>query len=367
MTNKKNLFQHLFKAAFILPFILLQACSSPDKDDTLIIYSGRSKALVEELVSDYRQQSDINVEVRYGNDAELMSLMQEEGEKSPADVFWANTTGALGAANRSDMLSTLPDSLLSIPSAYTPSSGLWVPVTSRFRVLAYNPNNIDASDLPSTVLELPGHSEFKGKVGWTPSYSSFYDFMTAMRDLHGDQIARQWVENMEKLNPKSYTSNTPMIQALAAGEIDIALTNHYYVLRMKYGGAEGEYEDEEHEEEEQEEEEEHESANESDAPVATYHFENGDVGNLALVTGAGVLTSSNNPDEAVKFLRFLLSKEAQQFAAEKVHEYPAVHKVVLPDYMLPAGEAFKLSPEYDYEKLRDLEPTLNMLRDIGLI
>ena len=258
ITSPKTAFSR-FPIILLALTLLAGACSSPDKDDTLIIYSGRSKALVEELVSDYREQSDINVEVRYGNDAELMSLMQEEGEKSPADVFWANTTGALGAATRADMLSQLPDSLLQIPSSYTPSSGLWLPITSRFRVLAYNSNNVEASELPSSVLDLPDHSEFKGKVGWTPSYSSFYDFMTALRDLQDEETARGWVESMQELNPKSYTSNTPMIQALASGEIDVALTNHYYVLRMKYGGAEGEYEGDEHGEEEEEEEHENQA------------------------------------------------------------------------------------------------------------
>lgn len=364
MTTLKNSISTFLPLTILAFTLLLSACSSPDKDNTLIIYSGRSKALVEGLVSDYREQSDINVEVRYGNDAELMSLMQEEGEKSPADVFWANTTGALGAATRSDMLTQLPDSLLQIPSSYTPSSGLWLPITSRFRVLAYNTNNVDESDLPSSVLDLPEHSEFKGKVGWTPSYSSFYDFMTALRDLQGDESARSWAQDMQDLNPKNYSSNTPMIQALASGEIDVALTNHYYVLRMKYGGAEGEYEEEEHEE--GEEGEEHESEPSKGAPVATYHFEDGDVGNLALVTGAGVLNTTNNKNEATKFLRFLLSKNAQQFAANQVHEYPAVQNVELPEYMLPAERAINLSPDYDYEKLSNLEPTLKMLRDVGL-
>lgn len=341
-----------------LSLFVLTSCGETTDSDELVVYSGRSQALVEPLVEDFREQTGINIQVRYGNDAELLAVMSEEGEQSPADLYWANTTGALSQASQQGKLVQLPDSLINKPASYQSSSGEWVPVTVRFRVLAYNPQTVDTTDLPESVLELPNSNEFEGRVGWTPTYSSFYDFVTALRVTQGNEAARSWLQNMQQMNPKSYSSNTPMVQAIMAGEIDIGLTNHYYVIQTKYGGKEGYYEDHEHYGEEEPD---------PNANIATYHFAKGDIGNLALVTGAAQLETADNPELVQRFLSFLLSSQAQQYAAESVNEYPVIREVTLPDYMLEAEEALELSPDYDYEQLQQLEETLNLLREVGLI
>jgi iron(III) transport system substrate-binding protein len=211
-------------------------------------------------------------------------------------------------------------------------------------------------------MDLTEMDQFDGRIGWTPTYSSFYDFMTTMRLLEGEDTAMDWIEGMKELNPKAYSSNTPMVQAVAAGEIDIALTNHYYILRMKYGSSGGQSADTDSDSDTS-----MGGEMDADASVETYHFAEGDVGNLAMVTGAAQLTTASDDQKVQQFLSFLLSKQAQEFAAESVHEYPVIRDVELPDYMLDAEEAFKLSPEYDYEQLKQLEGTLNLLREAGLI
>ena len=334
----------------LLLAVSLVGCQSGDGDSgELVIYSGRSKALVDSLVERYRQQTDATVSVRYGDDAQLLAALNEEGDQSPADVFWANTPGALGNAIDNDLLTTLPDSLLDRPARFTPSGGRWVPITTRFRVLAYNADTVDPNDLPASVADLPTMTDMEGRIGWTPTYSSFQDFVTALRTLEDDATASEWLQGIEALNPKSYPSNTPMIQALAAGEIDVALTNHYYVLRLKHGDAKSD------------------ATPQPGAPVETYHFAEGDVGNLALVTGAGVLQTSDQSAEAQKFLRFLLSDGAQQFAAQTLNEYPVVEDVSVQPYMMPVNEALRLSPTFDFERLKELDATLDLLRAEGLL
>lgn len=343
---------------FVLGFWMVSC--SPSQEQELVVYSGRSRPLVDELVNTFRNQTGINVSVKYGNDAELLAVLNEEGEQSPADVYWANTTGAMAAANKQGLLSDLPDSLINKPDAFQTSGSKWIPVTVRFRVLAYNPERVEPEELPTSVMDLPSMEQFQGRVGWTPTYSSFYDFLTTLRLDIGENETLKWLRGMQQLEPKSYGSNPPMVQAIAAGEIDVALTNHYYILQLKYGGAEGEYE---------EEEEFEEGFGEPDdqAQIETYHFEPGDIGNLALVTGATQLKTSDNSEAAQKFLGFLLSHQAQSYAAETVHEYPVVEDVTLPSYMLETGEAFRISPEYDFEQLQQLEGTLKLLREAGLI
>ncbi len=346
----------------VVSLFMLVSCGETT-DDELVVYSGRSQALVGPLVEDFKEQTGINIEVRYGNDAELLAVMSEEGDQSPADIYWANTTGALANASQEGKLVALPDSLTSKPDSYTSSSGEWVPVTVRFRVLAYNPQAVNPEDLPGSVLDLSDLEEFEGRVGWTPTYSSFYDFMTTMRLVEGEDTAADWLEGMKSLNPKAYSSNTPMVQAIAAGEIDIALTNHYYILRMKHGGTGGQYADTDSDSDTSMGEEELYS----DGTVETYHFSPGDVGNLAMVTGAAQLVTADDAGQAQQFLSFLLSQQAQEFAAQSVHEYPVIRDVELPEYMLEADEAMELSPDYDYEQLKQLEGTLNLLREVGLI
>ena len=341
------------KRLLLLPLLALAlgACTSdpaPTTDDAadaagpLVVYTGRSEALVGPLVERFRAATGLEVEVRYGKDAELLAALQEEGGASPADVFWANTAGALGAATEAGLFVALPDSLTARPAAFVPSSGLWVPVTTRFRVLAYSPARVDSAALPASVLELPRQAALRGRIGWTPTYSSFQDFVTALRLTQGEAPTRMWLSEMKGAEPKAYPSNGPMLEALAAGEIDVALTNHYYVARRIAA----------------------DTARAAGTPpaVAVHHFAEGDPGNLALVTGAGVLATSARRAAARRFLAFLLSDAAQSEAAATVQEYPVVRGATLPPTLLPLDRAVSLSPTLDFERLRDLDATLQLLR-----
>ena len=340
----------LVLAVGLMGLLALTGCSS-DTDEELVIYTGRSQALVEPLVEQFRAEHDVPIEVRYGSDAQMLAALAEEGDRSPADVFWANTTGALGNAAQDNRLRTLPDDILDRPDFFVPSSAQWVPLTARFRVLAYNTDRVDPDDLPDSILDLPEHTELESRIGWTPTYSSFQDFITALRHTQSDDTAADWIRDMRaNLSPNNYSSNTPIIQALDAEEIDVGLTNHYYVLRLRYG---------DHRVDDDEVE--------PDAPVDVYQFEEGDVGNLALVTGAGLLNTGTQPEAAEDFLRLLLNEEAQSFAAETLNEYPVIEGIEVPDYMLPVSEALRNSPDFDMERLHDIDASLDLLRDQGLL
>jgi len=329
--------------ALLSLLILLSGCRTETDPDALVVYSGRSQALVDAFVHQYRDITERNIQVRYGRDAELLAALEEEGARSPADLFWANTAGALRAAGEAGLLVPLPDGLLREPEAFVPASGLWIPLTVRFRVLAFAPERVAPNGLPRSVMALPDADALRGRVGWTPTYSSFQDFVTAIRILHGDDEARAWLEGMRGLAPRSYPANAPMLEALAAGEIDVALTNHYYILRVKDAGGP------------------------RAAGVETHYFAPGDVGNLALVTGAGVLATAEYPQPALAFLEYLISTGAQSRAAGQVFEYPVVRGADVPPGSISFDEALQLSPELDYDDLTDLEGTLRLLRDVGIL
>jgi iron(III) transport system substrate-binding protein len=307
---------------------------------------------VEPVLEQFRAATGLEVEARYGTDAELMAALREEGAASPADLYWANTTGALVEADAAGLLAEIPDSLRTRPAAFTPTDGRWVPVTTRFRVLAYNPSRVDSTALPASVLDLPGASALRGRIGWTPTYSSFQDFVTALRAQHGDDSTRAWIEGMKALQPRAYDSNTPMLEALAAGEIDVALTNHYYVLRRLHPAATGT---------------EPPPAATPASELAIHRFAAGDVGNLALVTGAGLLRTATHRNAALRYLAFLLSAPAQAHFAGTVREYPVVGGTPMPPYMLSFDRATALSPAVDFGRMTDLEGTLRLLREADLL
>ncbi len=322
-----------------------QTATTPEPTPTvggrLVVYSGRGQNLVEPLVQQFEKETGIDVELKFGSDAQMLATLQEEGDRSPADVFWANTAGALGRARSLGLLAPLDDELLSIPIAFAPESRSWLPVTMRLRVLAYNPDKLKPEQLPKSILELPRFARengLHGRIGWTPTYSSFQDMLAGIIAVHGEQAARQWLEEMKALQPKAYPSNSAMLEAMRAGEIDLASTNHYYVVRFQRAGYN----------------------------IAMTQFAEGDAGNLALVTGAGILKTAKNVPAARVFLQYLLSEKAQQYFVGNIGEYPLIDEVVPDPRLLPLDQAVRQGPEIDLEQL-PLERALQLLREAGLI
>jgi iron(III) transport system substrate-binding protein len=309
--------------------------------DELVIYSGRSKSLVAPIIKQFEKETGIKVKVRYGNTAQLAVALLEEQSKSPADLFWAQDAGALGALNKAGLFNSLPESiLLKVPQHFRNSGGGWVATSGRARVIAYASERVKPEALPESIFELTD-PKWKGRVGWAPQNASFQAFVTGLRMLKGEQKTEEWLRGMKANGAKSYPKNTPIIQALASGEIDLGLPNHYYLFRFKKG--------------------------DSKFPVEQAFFKGGDPGNLVNVAGIGLLKTSSNPQAARTFVEFLLSAKAQQFFVSEVFEYPVTDKVIPNVKFLPLDELLKLMPKLDLEVLDDLEGTLKLLRKVEIL
>lgn len=309
---------------------------------SLTIYSGRAKTFVEPVVQQFQQQTGIKVNVRYGTDAQLVAALQEEGTRSPADIFWGNSVGALGELSEGKKFTKLGTSLFrGISADYAPDSKDWLPTTLRFRVLAYNNTKFKPEQLPASILDLPKMTSLKGRIGWTVSYPSFQDFLAGMIAKHGEATTKQWLEDMKALQPRDYkTSNVGMLEAIRSGEIDVGLTNHYYVQRV----------------------------NRLNYPVETHFFKAGDIGNLGNATGAAILQSSKNRAAAARFLQALVSKDAQTFFLSVNFEYPVTGNILQPTTMLPYSDVVKRSPRLAPTDLpRNIEKAQKLLRDAGLL
>ncbi len=114
------------------------------------MYSGRSESLVDPLIRQFERDTGVKVQVRYAGSAELAATILEEGGATPADVFWSQAPGPLGAL--SDQFATLPASILDqVAAGFKSDEGRWVGVSGRVRVVVYNPERVDVSDLPDSL------------------------------------------------------------------------------------------------------------------------------------------------------------------------------------------------------------------------
>ncbi|MBB5234565.1 extracellular solute-binding protein [Deinococcus budaensis] len=322
--------------------LLLTGTTLAQANKTLTVYSGRAKTFVDPIVQQFERSTGIKVNVRYGTDSQLVAAIREEGARSPADVYWGNSVGALGELAQDGRFVRLGTALTrNVAADYVPDDRSWLPTTLRFRVLAYNPGKIKPEQLPDSVLDLPKMTSLKGRIGWTVSYPSFQDFLAGMIAKHGEATTRAWIEGMKALQPKDYkTSNVGMLEAMRAGEIDVALTNHYYIQRV----------------------------NRLSYPVETYFFKNGDIGNLGNATGAAILKTSKNQASAVRLLSALVGKDAQTFFLSVNFEYPVIGNILQPTTMLPYTDVTKRSPRLDPAVLpKNIEKAQKLLRDAGLL
>lgn len=319
--------------------LLGTACSDDKGKGAITVYSGRSEELVGPVIKQFEKATGIDVKVRYGDTAELAATLAEEGSQSPADVFWAQDAGALGAIAKENLFGKLDDATVDlVDPKYASSKAQWVGITGRARVAVYNPDLVKADQLPPSIDGLT-ETEWAGKIGWAPTNGSFQAFVTAMRVAKGDEYARGWLEGMLENKPKSYPNNDALTLAVSRGEVAVGLVNHYYLLEMR--------------------------AENPGLKGALHFFKGGDVGSLVNVAGAGVIKSSDDPDAAESFIKFMLSKTAQQYFADKVWEYPLIQGVAAHD-SLPSLDEIE-SPDVDLSRLASLQETLDLLKETKVL
>lgn len=306
----------------------------------LTLYSGRGESLVAPIIAAFTAETGINVNVRYAGTAELAILLQEEGAQSPADLFWAQDAAALGAV--ADSFAPLPDELVAaVPAIYRDNANRWVATSGRGRVLAYSTERVDAAELPATMADMTDEA-WRGRVAVAPTNGSFVAHVAAMRVVLGDQATREWLAAFAANNPVIVRNNTAILQAIADGEADIGVVNNYYLSRQL--------------------------ARDADFPVSqTLFATQGDIGNLLLVAGVGVLGTSDQTAEAQDFIRFLLSPAAQQYFTGEVAEFPVVPGAIVTRQDINLDDVLQAAPLVDLNAIGDLEGTLDMLRQAGLI
>ena len=326
-----------------VPFSLAQAASVagsvsveslPKLEGDLTLYLGRGEGGLYENVLDAikKRNPKLNLKIRRGGSAALANTIVAETKAGVkrADLFWAVDTGSIGMVTDSGAAKPLPASITNQlkPGFQYPS---WSPVTGRVRTLPYNTERVTPEQIPDSIMAL---ADSDLKIGWAPAYSSFQSFVTAMRVLEGEKATRMWLKGINR-NAKKYAGELGVVMGVERGEVDIGFANHYYTLRLKSG--------------------------KPDANVALA-YTNNDAG--CLVNASGIVALSDG-DLPVNFIRYLLTHEVQSYLAREAYEIPLVQDVAAPEGL--ASLTSLSPPELDLRKLADLRPTLNMMRDVGVL
>ena len=337
----------LAAAALLAASTVLTACSSGESGasdepaDGLVVYSGRSEELVGPLFAQFTAETGIPVEARYGDTAELAAQMIEEGDATPAQVYFAQDAGALGAVSTEGLLAQLPtDALDQVPANYRSTDGTWVGVSGRARVIAYDGEQLNADQVPTSIFDLTD-PKWKSQVAIAPTNASFQSFVTALRVTDGDDVAREWLAGLVANDVQKFEKNGLILDAVNSGQVQLGLINHYYW---------------------------YEKAAEvgADAMRAQISFTApADPGSLVNVAGVGITTPAAESNNARTFVEWMLSPSAQQYFVDETNEYPVIESIAASDGLPPLSSL--RGPDIELAELADLPGTLAMLEDVGLL
>ncbi|TMP06205.1 ABC transporter substrate-binding protein [Pseudoalteromonas sp. S3178] len=306
----------------------------PKLKGELTLYLGRGEGGLYEnvLQAIQKRNPDFKLGIRRGPTAALANTIVAEAKAGVkrADIFWAVDSGAIGLVTDSGLAQKIPTDLseqLQPQFRYKE----WAPVTGRIRTLPYNTSRLTKEQIPTSIMEI---ADSDLSIGWAPAYASFQSFVTAMRILEGDDKTAKWLKKVQKRS-KTYAGELGVVMGVERGEVDIGFANHYYTLRLKSG--------------------------KPDAKLDLAFTQN-DAG--CLVNASGVLALNEDP-LATNFMRYLLSKEVQGYLATEAYEIPLINNISQPDGLPSLANISP--PKIDLTQLADLRPTIDLMRNNGVL
>ena len=319
--------------AIIVAAVLVLGGCATSNDDSLTVYSGRSEDLVQPLIDRFEEETGIDVTVRYAGSADLAATILEEGDGSPADVFYAQDPASLGTVALAGLFSPLPEQTIDVvPARFSDPDRLWVGVSGRARVVVYDSDTIDAAELPATEDDF-AEPEWAGRLGIAPTNGSFLAFVAAKILIDGEEATRAWLDAIAANQSPTFPNNSSIVTAVNDGQVPTGLVNHYYLLRAL--------------------------AEDPGVPGVNYFFPEATAGSLVMPSGVGILADSESNEAATAFVEFLLSPAAQEYFATETFEYPLIDGVQANDQLPPLSSI--ATPDID---LSQLATTLDLATDL---
>jgi iron(III) transport system substrate-binding protein len=284
--------------------LALSGCSSTSASSasaTLVLYNAQHEQTTNELVAAFTKQTGIKVVVDNDDEDVLTAKIEQEGTRSPADVFFTENSNWLQQLADRGMLSKVASTTLAnVPAADSAKDDDWVAVSARVSVLVYNSKDLTAAEMPTSVLQL-ADPKWKGKIEIAPAETDFWPIVSSVDHTYGDAKTLAWLKGLKaNAGPNGIVPDNETITAdVNSGSTELGLINHYYFDRLRA------------------------EKGTSAIDSALSYFAPGDAGYLKTYSGAAILKSSKHQAAAQKLLAFLTSKAGQETLARgDSFEYP---------------------------------------------
>ncbi|MEM7742335.1 MAG: extracellular solute-binding protein [Pseudomonadota bacterium] len=295
----------------IIPAAAILMLAAPVSAEELNLYSSRHYDTDERLYSNFTELTGITINRIEGKADELIARMQAEGKNSPADVFLTVDTSRLERAKQAGLLQSVETDILEnrIPSYLQDSENQWFGFSQRARIIFYDKN--DVSNPPLSYVDL-ANPAYKGMVCHRSSSNVYSQtLLSAVIQNHGEQAARDWAAGVVANFARApQGGDTDQLRGLVSGECDISISNTYYFarsIRKEVSGL---------------------SAEERANIGWIFPAQDAEGAHMNL-SGGGVAAHAPNRENAIKFLEYLASDEAQQYFSAGNDEYPAVPGVAI--------------------------------------
>ena len=288
----------LITAILVLPALAvgLTGVGAPAAGPEVVVYSARHYGQ-EPAFEAFTKKTGIEIKILNGSSGEVFERLKAEGDKTPADVLLTIDAGNLWNAARAGLLAKVdsPDLVANIPAHFRDPENRWFGLTARARTIMYNVDKVKPAEL--STYEALGDPKWKGRIclrtsGYIYNQSMLATMIKRYGEARTEEIVRGWAANQ----PVLINGDTKILEAIAAGQCDVGITNHYYLARIL--------------------------AKTPTFPVAPFWANQATTGTHVNVSGAGVTAHAKNRANAIKLLEFLSSPEAQQMFADVSMEYP---------------------------------------------
>jgi iron(III) transport system substrate-binding protein len=278
-------------------FVGVVLATSGSSDDELVVYSARSHYGEEQPFEQFAEETGTDIRIRGGSASELYERLRSEGDDTPADVLITVDAANLWRAKEAGLLEPLESPMLesAVPSDLRDPDGNWSGLLLRARTIMRSTERVGADEV--TTYEGLGDPRWKGRLCLRSGTSEYnVSFVADRLATDGrpatERMLRRWMAN----DPEILGSDTDVLEAIADGDCDVGLTNHYYLER--------------------------ELEDDPNFPVALVWADQRGGGTHVNLSGVGVVRGSDRAGDARALVEFLLRPPSQEVFFENNHEFP---------------------------------------------
>jgi iron(III) transport system substrate-binding protein len=319
------------------------ASASATSGQTITLYNAQHEQTTDAMIAAFTKATGIKVRVVNDDEDVLTAQIEQEGSRSPADVFYTENSNWLQQLADRGMLAEIDaNTLANVPKADSAADGDWAGVSARISVIVYNPAKISAAQLPTSILDM-ANPKYKGEFEIAPSETDFWPIVASVARADGDAAALAWLKGLKaNAGNDNVPDNETLTSDVSQGVTDFAVINHYYYYRLQavVSGGTG------------------------SAKLA--YFAPHDPGYVEAISGAAVLKSSKHRAAAQEFVNFLTSQAGQEVLESGVSfEYP-IKPGVAANPKLPPISSYQPN-SFTPADLGTGEAAKQLLQEAGLI